>query len=151
MHQMKIINYSKLAPPHSIEKIRINRINKFGIKITSSLHKNFTKFSGDKSLIHTNKEFSLRNGFKDKVGYAFLLSNILSKIYGEYFPGGNELCLQHSEKFIKPYYINDFLSINVKPIQKNNEAKLITLEIRIKSENDLIYLAETVLKLSLNR
>ena len=74
-----------------------------------------------------------------------------SKIYGEYFPGGNELCLQHSEKFIKPYYINDFLIIKIKVIQKNTDAKLITLEINIKSKDELIYYAETILKLSLNK
>ena len=122
-----------------------------GIKITKNLHENFIKISGDRSLIHTNKKFSIRNGFRDKVGYAFLLSNILSKIYGEYFPGGNELCLQHSEKFIKPYYINDFLIIKIKVIQKNTDAKLITLEINIKSKDELIYYAETILKLSLNK
>ena len=104
-----------------------------------------------RSLIHTNKKFSIKNGFKDKVGYAFLLSNILSKIYGEYFPGGTELCLQHSEKFIKPYYINDFLIITIRVIQKNTAAKLITLEIDIKSKDSLIYFAETILKLSLNK
>lgn len=151
MYEMKVINYSKLNPPHSIEKIKIKEIKKFGIKITKNLHENFIKISGDRSLIHTNKKFSIRNGFKDKIGYAFLLSNILSKIYGEHFPGGNELCLQHSEKFIKPYYINDFLIIKIKVIQKNTAAKLITLEINIKSKDELIYYAETILRLSLNK
>ena len=148
---MKVINYSKLNPPHNIEKIKIKEVKKFGIKITKNLHENYTKISGDRSLIHTNKKFSIKNGFKDKIGYAFLLSNILSKIYGEYFPGGTELCLQHSEKFIKPYYINDFLIITIKVIQKNTAAKLITLEIDIKSKDSLIYFAETILKLSLNK
>ena len=151
MHKMKIIKYSKLNPPYNIEKIKIKEIKKFGIKITKKMHENFTKISGDRSLIHTDKKFSIKNGFKDKIGYAFLLSNILSKIYGEYFPGGNELCLQHSEKFIKPYYINDFLIINIKPVQKNNDAKLLTIEIKIKSKNNLIYFAETILKLSLKK
>jgi 3-hydroxybutyryl-CoA dehydratase len=148
---MKIISYSNLKSPNEIEKIKINKIKKFGIKITKNLHDKFTNFSGDKSLIHTDRKFCQKNGFKNKVGYAFLLSNILSKIYGEYFPGGNELCLQHSEKFIKPYYINDFLIINIKPVQKNNDAKLLTIEIKIKSKNNLIYFAETILKLSLKK
>lgn|SRR5210317_686342 len=151
MHKMKIIKYSKLNPPYNIEKIKIKEIKKFGIKITKKMHENFTKISGDRSLIHTDKKFSIKNGFKDKIGYAFLLSNILSKIYGEFFPGGTELCLQHYEKFIKPYYVNDFLIIRIKVIQKNTTAKLITLEVNIESNNNLIYFAETILKLSLSK
>ena len=55
------------------------------------------------------------------------------------------------EKFIKPYYVNDFLIIRIKVIQKNTTAKLITLEVNIESNNNLIYFAETILKLSLSK
>ena len=61
---MKVINYSKLNPPHNIEKIKIKEVKKFGIKITKNLHENYTKISGDRSLIHTNKKFSIKNPIK---------------------------------------------------------------------------------------
>ena len=44
-----------------------------------------------------------------KVGYAFLLTSALSKIYGIYFPGGNELCLHQTCNFKRPFFVNDTL------------------------------------------
>ena len=104
---MKIKKHSIIKPPYNIKQIKLGDKKKFGIKINKNLHHLFSKFSGDKSPLHTSKKFCEKNGFKDLVGYAFLIDCILSKIYGMYFPGGSELCLQHTSKFIKPYYIND--------------------------------------------
>ncbi len=55
------------------------------------------------------------------------------------FLGGTELCVQHTSKFFKPYYINDNLNIELIVSQKNLRAKLITLDIKIYITNNLIY------------
>ena len=148
---MKIKSYSKIKAPYSIKKIKIGDKKKFGIKINKKIHNSFSNFSGDKSPLHTSKKFCLKNNFKNLVGYAFLIECLLSKIYGMYFPGGSELCIQHTSKFLKPYYINDNLNIELIVSQKNLRAKLITLDTKIYTKSDLIYEGETLLKLSLNK
>tara|TARA_B100000700_G_C14885740_1_gene780253 strand:+ start:289 stop:735 length:447 start_codon:yes stop_codon:yes gene_type:complete len=148
---MKIKSYSKIKAPYSINKIKVGNKKKFGIKITKKIHKTFSNFSGDKSPLHTNKKFCLKNNFKDLVGYAFLIECLMSKIFGMYFPGGSELCVQQTSKFLKPYYINDNLDIELLVSQKNLKAKLITLDTKIYTKNDLIYEGETLFKLSLKK
>ncbi|PIT89472.1 MAG: enoyl-CoA hydratase, partial [Candidatus Levybacteria bacterium CG10_big_fil_rev_8_21_14_0_10_36_7] len=83
------------------------------ITITFRLYQQFMDLSGDTSPIHSNKNFAQAHGFKDVLGYAFLLTALLSKIYGTIFPGGSELCLQQECNFPKPYYINDTLTFKI--------------------------------------
>ena len=51
--------------------------------ITDEDYLTFMNLSGDKSLVHSNKKFCIKNNFKDKVVYGGLLlaklSNVLSK------------------------------------------------------------------------
>ena len=68
------------------------------------------------------------------MGYAFLITAILSKIYGMFFPGGTELCLKQICNFKKPFFLNDTLKINLKVIQINYEAKLLTISIIIRNQ-----------------
>ena len=42
---------------YTIKDIKLNSIKKFKIKISEKLHKDFIKFSGDNSPIHTDIKF----------------------------------------------------------------------------------------------
>tara|TARA_Y100001970_G_scaffold36624_2_gene45246 strand:- start:1533 stop:1979 length:447 start_codon:yes stop_codon:yes gene_type:complete len=148
---MKIQIKSKIKPPYTINQIKLGNKKKFGIKITKKIHNSFSKFSGDKSPLHKDRKFCKKNGFKNLVGYAFLIECLLSKIYGMYFPGGSELCLQHTSNFIRPFYINDYFDIELIVIQKNLKAKLITLNIKIYVKKNLIFNGETILNLTLKK
>ena len=150
---MKIIKISgpKKKNFYSIKDIKKNETHIFATKITGKMHKDFTSFSGDKSPIHTNKLFCIKNGYNQKIGYAFLITNILSKIYGMYFPGGTELCLKQICNFKKPFFVNDKLKIILKVIQKNIFARLITVEVLIKNQkNKIIFEGEVIFQLILN-
>ena len=91
--------------PTQIKNIKIGLTNKFSLKVTEKLHNDFKKFSGDNSPIHSNFKFCKENNYKKKLGYAFLITSALSKIFGVYFPGGNELCLHQSCNFKNPFFI----------------------------------------------
>tara|TARA_B100000029_G_C17574804_1_gene957798 strand:- start:241 stop:702 length:462 start_codon:yes stop_codon:yes gene_type:complete len=150
---MKIIRVSKIKKKnfHSIEDIKLNYSHIFKIRITRKLHNDFSFLSGDKSPIHSNLNFCKRNGYKNIVGYAFLITCILSKIYGMYFPGGTELCLKQTCNFKRPFFIKDTLKIFIKVIQKNISAKLITVSVVIKNQNKkVIFDGETIFQLKLN-
>ena len=84
--------------PTQIKNIKIGLTNKFSLKVTEKLHNDFKKFSGDNSPIHSDFKFCKENNYKKKLGYAFLITSALSKIFGVYFPGGNELCLHQFGK-----------------------------------------------------
>jgi 3-hydroxybutyryl-CoA dehydratase len=137
--------------PIHIKKLKIGLKRQYTLKITSKLHNQFKKFSGDNSPIHNDLNFCKINRYKKKLGYAFLLTAALSKIYGVYFPGGNELCVHQSCNFRKPYFINDNLLFTLKVIQLNKESKIITLNIDITCKNKIIFNGQSILKLSLKR
>ena len=65
-----------------IKDFKNNQKFLFKVKITKKLHEDFIKFSGDNSPIHSSVNFCKKNYYKKVVGHAFLLTSILSKIYG---------------------------------------------------------------------
>ena len=116
------------------------------------MHNDFSKLSGDNSPIHQNKSFCKKHNFQKLVGYGFLITTILSKIYGVYFPGGSELCLQQTCNFKKPFYINDNLIFLLKITHINQQNKIITIETKVmRNKKELIFEGYSLLQLSLNK
>lgn len=95
----------------SFTELRVGETAEFEVLIDESMHNAFAKISGDHSDIHCDEAFSSRTKFGKRIGYAFLLTSFLSKLYGEYLPGGSSVCVSQDAKFIKPYYIGDRLRI----------------------------------------
>ena len=91
----------------TFSEIKIGDNAEFSIKITPENHNKFSKLFKDFSPIHTNDEFSSKTKFKKKIGYAFMLTGFLSRLYGEYLPGGSSICIKQESNFIKPFYIGD--------------------------------------------
>jgi len=147
-----IIKGKKYKTPIPIKKIKLGQERKFSIKITEKIHEGFSKFSGDNSKIHTDINFCKKNGYKKKLGYSFLLTTILSNIYGKIFPGGNDLCLKQNCNFKYPYFVNDTLKFRIKVNQVNREKKLLGIECKINNQqNKLIFEGDSILLLSLNK
>ena len=70
----------RFKQPFLIQDIKIGLKRKFSLKITEKLHNDFKKFSGDTSAIHNDIKFCKKIILK-KLGYAFLITSALSKIY----------------------------------------------------------------------
>ena len=136
---------------YTIKDIKLNSIKKFKIKISEKLHKDFIKFSGDNSPIHTDIKFFKKNSFKKPLGHSFLITSILSKIYGKYFPGGSELCLKQNCNFRKPFYINDNLEIQIIPIKKNIALKILEIRTVIYKRKKIIFDGEAIFQLVLHK
>ena len=137
--------------PTQIKNIKIGLTNKFSLKVTEKLHNDFKKFSGDNSPIHSDFKFCKENNYKKKLGYAFLITSALSKIFGVYFPGGNELCLHQSCNFRNPFFINDTLLFKLKVVQVNIPSKIISIHTEVRSNKKIIFDGHSILKLSLNK
>lgn len=120
------------------------------VEITKDLHNGFINLSGDDSPIHTDIDFCKKNGFTKILGHAFLLTTILSNLYGKKFPGGSELCLSQSCNFRKPFFVGDTLTFELLVSHKNDSQELVTIKSKVKNQdNDLIFSGEAMMKLSL--
>ncbi|MDC1174981.1 MaoC/PaaZ C-terminal domain-containing protein [Bacteriovoracaceae bacterium] len=119
---------------------------------TEEMHLQFSKLSGDNSPIHMDEEFCKNTPFKKRIGYAFLITTILSKIYGTIFPGGSELCLKQKCEFKKPYFVGDTLFFELEVTQKNIDLDLVTIKILTKNQEDImIFKGEVVMQLVLGK
>ena len=136
--KIKVIG-EKLKSFQTIELIRLNKKKIFEVLITKKLHEDFIKISGDNSPIHTNKKFSIKHGYKKPMCHGFLLSVILSNIFGKKFPGGSELCVSQTSYFRSPFYIGDQLRIEIIPIKKNLKLKFLECEIKIFIKKKIIF------------
>jgi len=122
------------------------------IVITEEMHNNFSDLSGDDSPIHSDSEFAKMNGYKGRIGYAFLITTILSKIYGTIFPGGSELCLKQECNFPHPYYIDDELIFKIEVIHKNEDLRLMTVMTNVENqEQKNVFRGKGVFQLSLGK
>tara|TARA_B100000212_G_C27371019_1_gene532544 strand:- start:540 stop:953 length:414 start_codon:yes stop_codon:yes gene_type:complete len=120
------------------------------VEITQDLHDSFMLMSGDNSPIHTDYKFAKKSNYKKTIGYAFLITALLSKIYGTIFPGGSELCLKQECNFKKEYYVGDTLLFVLKVIHKNLSLNLVTIDVSVfNQDNEVIFNGETLMKLSL--
>ena len=107
----------------------------YKIKITKKIHNLFKESSGDFSKIHTDLNFCKKNKYEKVMGYGFLITSILSRIYGMIFPGGNELCLKQDCNFISPFFIEDKLIFENQIIYKNNSTKIIQIDNQVKNQH----------------
>ncbi len=141
----------KIKPFYKIQDIKVNKAKYFKIKITEKLHNKFIKLSGDDSPIHLDNTFVKKNLFKKKICHGFLITSILSQIYGKYFPGGRELCVSQTCFFRKPFFVGDILNIKIVPIKKIISLKLLEISINISVKKKTIFNGDASFVLSLLR
>jgi aminoglycoside 3-N-acetyltransferase len=120
----------------------------FNIYISEELHKRFALLSGDMSAAYTSANFARTAGFKGKIGYAGLLHALLSRLYGEYLPGGQSVCVRQTADYKAPYYIGDVLTVQgeVHEIWEAEQTALI--KTTITSSEHVVMLGEGLVKLS---
>jgi acyl dehydratase len=129
--------------------LKIRQKEKF-IKITSSndLEK-FIKLSGDNSLIHANKKFAKKNGFKNKVFHGAYIASLFSRLIGTQLPGKYGLLLFIEIKFSKPLYENTKIIISGEVIKKHNHLKCVDIILIARSKKTLIARGSSTVKLFL--
>mgnify|MGYP006118421865 FL=1 len=133
---------------NSFNNLKINYNFKLSIVITNKILNQFTKISNDTSKIHTSLDYCRRNNYSKKMGYGFLITVILSNIYGTKFPGGMELCLNQECNFIRPYYINDKLIFDNYVVYKNKELGLLSIKNTVyRNNNEKIFEGKALLKI----
>lgn len=120
------------------DEIAVGDHTSFTITIDQELHDSFTKLSGDDSPIHTDEVFSKNTQFKKPIGYAFMLTALLSRLYGKYLPGGSSVCLKQETSFIRPYYIGDTIEIKGKVIEKMASTRCVVIETILLRKEDII-------------
>ena len=113
--------------PLSFYDIQIGQTAGFEIVVTEKMHKTFSELVGDYSPIHTSEEFSLQTKFGKRIGYAYLLTGLLSRLYGEYLPGGSSVCIKQEVQFRNPFFVGDTISVTGTVEKKISSTKFVEI------------------------
>jgi len=115
-------------------EIKIGDKAEFNVLIDDTLHESFSKLSGDYSPIHCDNSFCKNTKFGNKIGYGFMLMGFLSRLYGEYLPGGSSICIKQTANFVKPFFIGNKIKITAEVVSKIESTKFI--DIKTEMHND---------------
>ena len=114
--------------------LRINQIEKFEVIITDHMMNSFREISGDLNPLHNNKNFAIKNNYRDRVVFGLLVSSFYSKLIGVHLPGKYALLHEISLQFSKPVFIGDKLRISGEVVLINDTFKQIVLKAYITNQ-----------------
>ena len=123
----------------SFSGIKVGDKAEFEVTVDDKMHNDFSKVSGDYSPIHCDDAFSEKTKFGKKIGYAFLLTSFLSRLYGEYLPGGSSVCIKQSASFIRPFFIGDKIRVAGEVITKSESTKFVEIKTEMHRNKECIF------------
>ena len=91
----------------------------------------FSKISGDRNLLHLDRDFALRKGFRSEVVFGMLSASLFSKLIGMYCPGKNSLYLSQSMDFKKPLFVNSEITVKGTVFKKFDKFNMIKMKTEI--------------------
>jgi len=112
----------------SFAEIHIGQSAGFEVVVTEKSHQKFSELFGDYSPIHTQEGFASSTPFKRRIGYAFFLTGLLSRLYGEYLPGGSSICIKQETKFRKPFFIGDTITVTGTVEKKISSTRFVVIK-----------------------
>jgi acyl dehydratase len=80
-------------------------------KITLDEIKRFIDLVSDFHPLHVDKDYAIKNGFKNVIAQGFFVSSLSSSLVSMRLPGENTLILSHAFSFHKPIYPEELLTI----------------------------------------
>lgn len=127
------------------EEICIGQTASFKKVITTDMENIFRDITGDINPLHKDDSFAkeIASGrYESHVTFGMLTASLLSTLAGVYLPG--KYSLIHSIEnisFKKPVYAGDVLNVEGTVIDKQDDLKLIRVEVKISNQH-----SKTVLK-----
>ena len=100
----------------------------FETTVTERIHETFSELVGDYSPIHTQESFASGTRFGKRIGYAFLLTGLLSRLYGEYLPGGSSVCIKQEAQFRKPFFVGDTITVTGTVEKKISSTRFVVIK-----------------------
>lgn len=139
MHRNQALHFSD---------IHVGEGAQFKVHVDKGLHEAFSVLFGDFSPIHCDDKFCVETQFKKKIGYAFMLTSFLSRLYGEYLPGGSSICIRQEADFVRPFSIGDDIIIVGKVVGKIVSTKFVEIDSRMyRKESECVFRGKGIVQM----
>ncbi len=94
----------------------------------------FAGITGDFNEVHVNRAAAEKSRFGKQVCHGMLVASFISTVLGMYLPGPGTIYLEQNTKFLKPVYIGDTVTAQVRVTEIQN--KVVSLETFVKNQDD---------------
>jgi acyl dehydratase len=100
----------------------------------------FSEISGDKNLIHTDKEFAGKTQFKKPIAHGMFTASLFSNLVGNVLPGNGSVYLTQDLNFKKPVFIGDTIKAKLTVLRKVDGPKILVLKTIASNQNNEVVL-----------
>lgn len=94
----------------------------------------FAGITGDFNEVHVNRAAAEKSRFGKQVCHGMLVASFISTVLGMYLPGPGTIYLEQNTKFLKPVYIGDTVTAQVRVTEIQN--RVVSLETFVKNQDD---------------
>ena len=123
---------------YTYEEIPVGLTDGFEKQITVDMENTFRVISGDENPLHKDDEFARETGgFTSHVAFGMLTASLYSTLCGMYLPGKYSLIHSMELKFLRPVFVGDTLTVEGTVVYKQDELKLLCLNVRITNQNGI--------------
>ncbi|MDO4794036.1 MAG: MaoC family dehydratase [Filifactor alocis] len=95
----------------------------------------FADLSTDNNPIHLDKQYAEQTIFKKNIVHGMLVSSLISSVLGTKLPGEGSIYLKQSLEFLKPVYLGEECTAEVKVVSKNDDKRTLVLETSVTKED----------------
>jgi acyl dehydratase len=106
--------------------------------ITKKMHDDFVSLSRSNNPLHTDDDYAKSKGYKERIGYGFLTSALMSRMVGEEIPGYYGRCNGMNVDFHNPVYIGDTLKYTGKLVKVRKSIKQIYIDVEITRIDSIV-------------
>lgn len=119
---------------YTYEEIEIGLTESFQVTVTEQMMEQFLQITGDANPLHQDAEYARSRQYADKVVYGMLSSSFYSTLAGMYLPGKYSLIHSMENKFLKPVYVGDTLTISGTVKEKEDAYRMLMLTLLIQNQ-----------------
>ena len=110
----------------------VGRNASFDVVITDVMIQSFAELSGDQNALHTSDTHAISLGYPGRVAHGMLLAALVSRLVGEYLPGGDTLLLSLKIGFHKPTHTGDHLQVYGEVVTESASTQTLDINFDIR-------------------
>ncbi|MBE7437811.1 MAG: MaoC family dehydratase [Spirochaetales bacterium] len=113
----------------TFEEIAIGETASFTKTISETDVYLFAGISGDFNPLHVDEEYARRTPFQRRIAHGGLAASLVAGVLGMKLPGLGTTALEITQKFRRPVYFGDTITVTVQVIRKISRLKVVEMKI----------------------
>ena len=77
----------------------------------------FARITGDYNLVHTDDQYAVKLGFRQRIVHGMYAASPFSRILGMSFPGKGSVVMYRELQFVRPVYVNVRYNVQMRLVE----------------------------------